>query len=270
MSPTGISNAEPGPARAPHAPTASKLWLALGVYILSTLAASVALLAVQPHSGIDAAALSLVQFAPALGALTTWLAFRKTIAQALPPAISARLLSVNLLVTVTACVLFGLLITAAALLTNTTLTGPAPVGGVPFAVFIPLQLIGAVGEEIGWRGLMQPVLESRLTKLTAIAITGTTWALWHVQAFTAGPITALSFFIGVLAFATILGYLSTGTFPQRVLTAAIGHWLINLATCLLAGDNTLDHPQILFTAIAAVLTAAAVTTYHFHRTRRQR
>ncbi|MFB8002490.1 CPBP family intramembrane glutamic endopeptidase [Nocardia sp. NPDC056000] len=267
MSPTGISNANPGPARVPRSPTAAKLWSALGIYILATLTASVALLAAQPHSRIDPAALSLVQFAPALGALTTWLLFRKTITAALPPATSSRQLTKNLLAAVTACTLFYLLITAAALLTNTAPVGPAPVGGVPFAIFIPLQLIGAFGEETGWRGLMQPLLESRLTKFAAILTTGTTWALWHVQAFTAGPLTALCFFTGVLAFATILGYLSTGTFSQRVLIAAVGHWLINIASCLLAGDNTLDHPQVIFTAVAAAITAAAVTTYHFHSTR---
>lgn len=264
----GIGNTQPGPARAAQSPTTIRVWAALGVYVLSTLAASAVLLAVQPHSGIDRAALSLVQFGPALGALATWLLFRKTVAGLLPSAVSARRVGASVLAMVTACVLFWLLITMAAVIWGTALVGPAGVGGVSFAVFVLLQLIGAGGEEIGWRGLMQPILESRMARLAAISATGATWALWHVQAFAAGPVTAACFFVSAMAFAIVLGYLGNGSFRQRVLTAAIGHGLINVATYLLAGDNTLDRPQIVFVAIAAVLVAAGVLVYALRSTQR--
>ncbi|MBF6202221.1 hypothetical protein, partial [Nocardia cyriacigeorgica] len=48
----------------------------------------------------------------------------------------------------------------------------------------------------------------------------------------------------------------TGSVRQRVLVAAIGHWLINVASYLLAGDSTLDLPQIVFVAGAATMVAA--------------
>ncbi|MEV0029897.1 type II CAAX endopeptidase family protein [Nocardia sp. NPDC050793] len=230
--------------------------------MLSTLAASVVLLAVQPHSGIDPAALSLVQFGPTLGVLATWLTFRKTVAGLLPAAESSRRVGASVVAVVTACVLFWVLITMAAVVSGTALVGPAAVGSLPFAVFLLLQLLGAGGEEIGWRGLMQPMLESRMTRFAAISTTGVTWALWHVQAFEADLVTAACFFVSTMAFAIVLGYLSNGSFRQRVLIASIGHWLINIATYLLAGDNTLDRPQIVFIAIAAVLIAAGSMTIH--------
>ncbi|MFX0578431.1 CPBP family intramembrane glutamic endopeptidase [Nocardia nepalensis] len=260
MSPTDTSNAQPGPVCAMQSPTTARVWAALGVYVLSTLAASVALLVVQPLSGIDPSALSLVQFGPALGALATWLTFRKTVAGVLPAAVSFRRVGASVVAVVTACVLFCLLITMAAVVSGTALVGPAAVGGLPFAVFLVLQLLGAGGEEIGWRGLMQPILESRMTRFAAISATGVTWALWHVQAFAAGPVTAVCFFVSAMAFAIVLGYLGNGSFRQRVLVASIGHWLINIAWYLLAGDNTLDRPQIVFVAIAAVLIAAGTMT----------
>ncbi|WP_433207464.1 lysostaphin resistance A-like protein [Nocardia sp. CA-107356] len=254
--------------RTQQSPTTARVWAALGVYVLSTLAASAVLLAVQPHSGIDPAALSLVQFGPALGALATWLTFRKTIARLLPAAVSSRRVGANALAMVTACVLFWLLITMAAVISGTALVGPSAVGGLPFALFLLLQLIGAGGEEIGWRGLMQPMLESRMTRFAAISATGTTWALWHVQAFAAGPVTAACFLVSAMAFAIVLGYLGNGSFRQRVLTAAIGHWLINIAWYLLAGDNTLDRPQIVFVATAAALIATGVMAIGALRTHR--
>ncbi len=236
--------------------TTGRLWAMLGVYVVSTLTASVILLAAQPHSGIDRAALSLVQFGPALGALITWPAFRTTVSRLLPAPVPARRVGVNVLAMVAACVAFWLLITGATLLVDIDLVGPVAVGGVPFAVFVLFQLVGACGEEIGWRGLMQPLLESRMGKFAAVTVTGAAWALWHVQAFVAGPVVAACFFVSVLGFAIILGYLGTGSFGQRVLVATIGHWLINVAMYLLAGDNTTDRPQLVFMAIAAVLLAA--------------
>lgn len=269
VSPTDTSNTQPGPVCVMQSPTTAKVWAALGVYVLSTLAASVVLLVVQPHSGIDPAALSLVQFGPALGVLATWLTFRKTVSGLLPGAVSSRRVGASVVAVVTACVFFCLLITMAAVVSGTALVGPAAVGGLPFAVFVVLQLVGAGGEEIGWRGLMQPILESRMTRFAAISATGVTWALWHVQAFAAGPVTAVCFFVSATAFAIVLGYLGNGSFRQRVLVASIGHWLINIACYLLAGDNTLDRPQIVFIAIAGVLIAAGTMTVRALQHRKQ-
>ncbi|WP_067838547.1 CPBP family intramembrane glutamic endopeptidase [Nocardia lijiangensis] len=260
MSSTDTSNTQPGLDCTTQSPTTARVWGALGVYVLSTLAASVVLLAVQPHSGIDPAALSLVQFAPTLGVLATWLTFRKTVTGLLPAAVPSRRVGASVVAVVTACVLFWLLITMAAVVSGTALVGPAAVGGLPFAVFLLLQFLGAGGEEIGWRGLMQPILESRMTRFAAVSATGVTWALWHVQAFAAGLVIAVCFFVSTMAFAIVLGYLSNGSFHQRVLIASIGHWLINIAGYLLAGDNILDRPQIVFIAIAAVLIAVGSMT----------
>ncbi|WP_280298607.1 CPBP family intramembrane glutamic endopeptidase [Nocardia neocaledoniensis] len=255
MRPVAVDT-ESGRASALPPPTAARIWLALGVYVLATLTASGALLAVQQPSGIDPAALSLVQFGPAVGALVTWLMFRRTVVEVLPRAVSRRLVGVHLAGIVAVCVAYWLLITGAAVVSGTATVGPAAVGGVPFVVFVVLQFVGAGGEELGWRGLMQPMLESRLAKFAAVSVTGAVWALWHVQAFTAGPVVAVCFFVATMAFAVVLGYLGTGSLWQRVLVAAVGHWLINIAGYLLAGDSTLDRPQIMFVAVAAVLVAA--------------
>lgn len=249
-------SAAPGRVAATRPPTAARAWFALCVYALATLITSAILLAVQPHSGIAPAALSLVQFGPAVGALVTWLMCRRTVSGVFPGAVSVRRVGVNVAAIVAVCVTYWSLITLAAVVSGTATVGPAAVGGVPFVVFLVLQFVGAGGEEIGWRGLMQPMLESRTAKIAAVSVTGAVWALWHVQAFTAGPVIAVCFFAATMAFAVVLGYLGTGSFWQRVLVAAVGHWLINIAGYLLAGDSTLDRPQIVFVAVAAVLIAA--------------
>ena len=256
----------PDPVHGQQAPTATRVWSVLGVYVVSTSVASMVLLAVQPRSGIDPAALSLVQFGPALGALATWPIFRRTIAGPLPAAIPYRRVGVNIAAVVGLCMVFWLLVTMAVAASGAALVGPAAVGAVPFAVFLVLQLLGAGGEEIGWRGLMQPLLETWTTRFAAISVTGATWALWHIQAFMAGPLTAVCFVISTMAFAVVLGYLGDGSCGQRVLIATIGHWLMNIAVYLPVGDDTLGRPQVVFIAVAAVFVAAVAIVGRRRRT----
>ncbi|MFE3053479.1 CPBP family intramembrane glutamic endopeptidase [Nocardia sp. NPDC059239] len=150
------------------------------------------------------------------------------------------------------------LLTAAMASDSMNLRGPVAVGGVPFAVFVLLQLVGAAGEEAGWRGFLQPVLESRYARPVAIGITGVVWAVWHVQAFAAGPAVAAAFLAAVLGFACVLGFLAVGSYPQRVLIGTVGHWLINVALYLVMGDDTLGLPQLYYYAAAALIVGAAV------------
>ncbi|MEU7140514.1 type II CAAX endopeptidase family protein [Nocardia sp. NPDC046473] len=249
------------------APSGRIFWTFIGTFVLTTLLGSVAMLALQPVSGIDPAALSLVQFAPALGALTTWLVGRTVLGPLFPAPVSTRQVRDNLGYIVAACLLLGLLIAGATALAGPDLVGPVAVGGVPFVAFVVVQFIGATGEEIGWRGFLQPLLETRMRRFAAIAVTGAVWALWHVQAYGAGPVVAVSFFVSAMAFATLLGALGTGSCWQRVLVAAVGHWLINVGIYLTAGDATRDQPQIVITALGAVFVAAATLAVRSLRAR---
>ncbi|MCU1648405.1 MAG: family intrarane metalloprotease [Nocardia sp.] len=236
----------------------TRLWAAVALYIVVTLVASAGMLAVQSLSGIDASVLSLVQFAPAIGALITWVSFRENITRLLPAEIPWRRVRVDLLAIIVACVSIWLLAAAAMAWSGHAVVGPVAVAGTPFAVFVVLQFIGACGEEIGWRGMLQPLLESRMGRLAAVALTGAIWALWHVQAFASGFVAAISFIVAAMSFSVLLGYLGNGGVRQRVLIASIGHWLINIAWYLVAGDNTLDRPQVVFVAVGAAVVAATV------------
>ncbi|WP_159080711.1 CPBP family intramembrane glutamic endopeptidase [Nocardia suismassiliense] len=249
------------------APSGRIFWTLVGLYVLATLLGSAAMLALQPVSGIDPPALALVQFGPALGAVVTWFSGRRIIKPLLPAPVPAKQVRANLTYVLVACLLCGLLIAGATAFAGHDLVGPAAVGGVPFVVFFVIQLVGATGEEIGWRGLLQPLLESRVRRFVAIVVTGAAWALWHVQAFGAGPVVAVSFFISAMAFAVLLGSLGTGSCRQRIVVAAVGHWLINAGIYLTAGDETLGSPQVVFIAMGAVVATAVTLAVRSWRTR---
>ncbi len=49
-----------------------------------------------------------------------------------------------------------------------------------FFLFIPMMILGGGLEEIGWRGVFQPLLEKRFPFLVAALIEGTIWSIWHL------------------------------------------------------------------------------------------
>ena len=51
-----------------------------------------------------------------------------------------------------------------------------------FAFYI-LVLGGPLGEEIGWRGYLQPQLQEKFSPMTTSFIIGAVWTLWHIPLF---------------------------------------------------------------------------------------
>jgi uncharacterized protein len=60
------------------------------------------------------------------------------------------------------------------------------VDGATLAVLANTAL--ALGEELGWRGFLQPALASRLGWRAAAVTTGVIWAVWHFPLFFAHPL----------------------------------------------------------------------------------
>ncbi|WP_405485906.1 CPBP family intramembrane glutamic endopeptidase [Nocardia sp. NBC_00511] len=235
-------------------------------YILLAFVASGCLLVLQGHSGIDPAALSVTQFGPVIAVAIVAMVWRERLRSLLPSAVPREVVAGRLVAVVVSCLALWGLVAGAVVVGGGTLHGAQPVGGVPFVVFVLLQVIGAAGEEVGWRGFLQPVLESRYARPVAIGLTGVVWALWHVAAFGHGPVVAVLFVCAVLGFACVLGYLAVGGFGQRVLVGTVGHALINIALYLVMGDDTLGLPQLAYYAGAALLVGALVWAWSARRT----
>ncbi|WP_165861312.1 CPBP family intramembrane glutamic endopeptidase [Paenibacillus paeoniae] len=48
---------------------------------------------------------------------------------------------------------------------------------------IPVLIIGGGLEELGWRYILQPFLETRFSSITSALLTSCIWALWHLPLF---------------------------------------------------------------------------------------
>lgn len=49
-----------------------------------------------------------------------------------------------------------------------------------FILFMPLMVYGGGLEEIGWQGILQPILQKRLSFLAAAITGGIVWSIWHL------------------------------------------------------------------------------------------
>ena len=55
-----------------------------------------------------------------------------------------------------------------------------PVGMLLLVSLIMSVVTGALGEELGWRGFLLPLLQQRFSALISSLIVGVIWALWHL------------------------------------------------------------------------------------------
>jgi CAAX protease family protein len=104
---------------------------------------------------------------------------------------------------------------------------------------IPLYLVmvvlmpwnGPVGEEFGWRGFLQPKLQSKFGPLYASLLIGTIWGFWHLPSFFA-PLGVISSLVSTLGFVFMIPYI-LGTIANSIFMT----WLYNKtnASALIAG-----------------------------------
>ncbi|MGJ3262680.1 MAG: CPBP family glutamic-type intramembrane protease [Salinarimonas sp.] len=63
------------------------------------------------------------------------------------------------------------------------LAPPPPEGAGPLVALLLMMLLLGPIEELGWRGLAQPILQRHMAPIWAGLLIGATWGLWHLPAF---------------------------------------------------------------------------------------
>ncbi|OMI38203.1 CPBP family intramembrane glutamic endopeptidase [Streptomyces sparsogenes] len=242
-----------------------------GLFLAVTFVAAGALGAAQPATGIPDEVIQLTQFGPALGVAAVALLWpggvRALLAGALPgraadatadspaygpgPAPYGAGRALPLLAT-------ALLITALSAGAYALATGDAHATDPrtldhPFALIVVAQLVGACGEEIGWRCFFQPLLRTRFGPLAASAAVGVVWGVWHVQVFVQAPAYAAGFLLATVAMSVVLGLGLERVRANRLLLAGGFHTLINLGMLLFMDEESgAVLPMVLFGAACLV------------------
>jgi membrane protease YdiL (CAAX protease family) len=102
--------------------------------------------------------------------------------------------------------------------------------GALVAATLAMAAIGPV-EEIGWRGVLQPLAQRRMGPVVAALAVGVVWAIWHLPAFllSGTPQSGWAFgpfLIGTVALGVIAGALLNAG-RGSILWPALFHWQVN-------------------------------------------
>ncbi|MEU2158016.1 CPBP family intramembrane glutamic endopeptidase [Streptomyces sp. NPDC019396] len=226
-----------------------------GVFLAIAFVAAGVLGAVQPATGIPPEVIQLTQFGPALAvavAAMLWPALTRGLLDGYPTGTAVR----GRALIATAPLAILLAAGSYALFTGAAhVTDPRSLHHSFFLV-VCAQLVGACGEEIGWRCFLQPLLRTRFGPVTASVAVGVAWGLWHVQVLAGSPAYAAGFLLATTAMSVVLGVaLDEARGHQRLLLAGAFHCLINLGMLLAMDEETgRAAPMVLF-GLACAATA---------------
>jgi uncharacterized protein len=99
---------------------------------------------------------------------------------------------------------------------------------LPSIVLLGSTLLGSIGEEIGWRGYLQPTLSKKMNLFWSSLVVAALWAPWHVGNFTYGLEFLIGFMLAILGYTFFISYLIKDT-KFNLVIAILFHWFINLA-----------------------------------------
>lgn len=233
--------------------------VSLVLFVVITIGATFGLQVVEAAYAIGGGAIQWHQFGPLIGAAVTSLIVPATTRPDPPKPVARKQWIAHTILGIVAAGLFSLLVWIGLLLTQVPGVDLTRAGFGTVVIAMLGGLIGAAAQEVGWRGFLQPTLESRMPRIGAAVIVGLVWSLWYVNAYT-DLLTAVLLFATYVPLSILLGYLGNGSIVQRVLTTALVHWLITLPVTFLAGIGGMV-VQAVVAASAIVITAVFMAMF---------
>ena len=225
------------------------------VFYILTFVFTIVLGGIQEAAGLAQTSIILPQWGPGLAALVMLLVFRKdrlriTFFDRHVPA-SRYLLAA--LIPIGGAVLIYLIY---------RLFFGAPAAGASTATPWILLLwfpLGAIGEELGWRGYLNNRLNADMVGLASSVIVGTLWAFWHVGSYQNGMLYTLFFMLLMISY-TVVIYALVSRIGFNVLVAAIFHLMINVGNLFsYAVVNRVDFLMVSSLVWAAIAIVVVVT-----------
>ena len=225
----------------------------VGLFALVTLVVTVVFALVQQKAGWSYEKITLPQLAPAVAVLVMFLIWRE---------LPARL---NFHFDGTVAIR-----SAMAFVIPLGLFGVAHIVGRQFGVeakitsnllgLLPVMIagmiVGALGEEIGWRGLMQPLLEKRYALLVASILVGLVWGLWHVGHYKNGALFMVAFLLVTISASIIVAWLLRGT-DYNLIIASLFHLAVNIGF-LAFFNNSTDSRFMLVNGVVWLIPAIVI------------
>jgi membrane protease YdiL (CAAX protease family) len=119
------------------------------------------------------------------------------------------------------------------------------------------MLIGAFGEEIGWRSFLQPILEKKNCVLVASILVGVIWGLWHVGHYKNGLLFMTGFLLFTISASIIIAWLLRGT-DYNLIISAIFHLTINVCFLVFFHNSMTDSKFMLINGLVWLIPAIGI------------
>lgn len=130
--------------------------------------------------------------------------------------------------------------------------------GWPLWLLLPLQALGALGEDIGWRGVVQRAGEEFARPPVVSAVAGLLFGATHLGYWSLGLVPVATFAVSAMLTSLTITTLFTGSLWQRMIPAVVLHLGVNLAGASLArADEPLSTTVPALVAAAVMLAVAA-------------
>lgn len=248
------------------------VWGTVVVFSVVAFVAAGALGAVQPATGIPEEVVQLTQFGPALAVGVVALYRRRRTRELLRGAAGAgsgpRSLGGAMLLGAAELIVALCVLGYYAVRGEVPFTSPASLQHA-FALIVVAQLVGACGEEVGWRCFLQPLLRSRLGTVASSVVVGVLWGAWHVQVFAQAPLYAAGFLMATVAMSVVLGVALEGTGGWRRLLLAGGfHALVNIGLLLFLNEESGTVLPMVCFGLSCLAVAASVVAFSLRAGRR--
>jgi uncharacterized protein len=236
------------------------VFLRVVVFYLATMIFSGILNAVQSATGPSPDLIQLVQFAPALGVGLMYLVFRRTtrVAARFTPVRVAAGRSALVVGVVVAAMLVSVLVHVIA-----GRSWRAEGLPFPFWVLVITMIVGAAGEELGWRAYLQPYLQTRFSVLRSSLIVGVLWGFWHIGGFANGLVYMGLFVVMATGLSVVMGAVLQGARRTNLVVATAAHAAVNLGLILLFDEENGD--VFSMAVLATVWTVAAIVLTQVRR-----
>ena len=192
----------------------------------------------------------LPQLAPGLGALVMLLVFRKEGFRFSFRGIETRRLLGALVVPGAAALITYLLYFFVFRFSQAV--SPAK---LPWMMLLWMPL-GALGEELGWRGFLQRILREEKNFLFSSIITGLLWAAWHVGNYARGTVFFIFFVLLMICCSIVMSFLCGR--EGNVVIASVFHFMINFTNLFSINSISSEEFMIISCLVWAVPAAVIV------------
>lgn len=119
-------------------------------------------------------------------------------------------------------------------------------------------IIGAFGEELGWRSYLQPLLQQRNNILVSSIIVGIVWGLWHIGHYKNGITFMAGFLMFTISASIIISWLLQGT-EYNLIISALFHISINICFLLFFYNSMTDSKYMLLNGFIWLIPTIGLT-----------